>query len=51
MELLHCFESVMVDIIELSKEVNFNFGPFTFLCVLRITPQEYLILTLKTFSL
>lgn len=28
MELLLRFESVMVDIIELSKEVNFNFWPF-----------------------
>lgn len=37
MELLLCFESVMVDIIELSKVVNFNFGPFTFLCILRLT--------------
>lgn len=41
------FESVMVDIIELSKEVSFNFWSFTFFYALRIAAQEYLTLTLK----
>ena len=42
MESLPCFESVMLDIIELSKDINFNFWPSTLLGILRIGQWEYL---------